>query len=203
MSVICHPDQLHKVYYRLHSKSYTTVDPTPYVMDCSLEASTLSDRRASDRWALHPILAQQQREEVPTSTPFALIVTGRRADNKPHSDRPLHSLHAEREASNPAPDFCTRDKFHFDINLSRYWQESTDAPMCKEYPYSYGFANFLWWHTRPEDIVVTISNEFLLPLVASYMSVHTIGLAPSKAAASRLDKGLRSLYFQRTPEQKR
>jgi len=204
MSIICDVDQLDLVYHTLRTSAYSVLDPCPYVMDCSLEGYTLSDKRASDKWGLHHKINDLIKEGVPISTPFAMIVTGRQqTGHKPHNDRTAHTLHNLRDATNPAPAFCKRDKYHFSINMSRDWQEAPDAPMCQEFPYSYAYANFLWWHTRPEDLVVIVNEDVLLPLVASYMSVNLLVLTNMKAKADQLDKGLKSLQVLKAEEQKR
>ena len=203
LSLICDVEQLDLVYHTLRTSTYSVLDPCPYVMDCTLTGYTLSDKRGTDKWGLHPKINELRQDGVPISTPFALIITGRQPTAlKPHADRAPATLHDDRDATNPVPVFSTRDKFHFSINLSRHWQVTPGAPMCQDYPYSYAYANFLWWHTRPEDLVVIVSEDILLPLVASYMGVHLLALASTKTVMDQLDKGLRCLTVQNAPQQR-
>jgi hypothetical protein len=77
VSIICEVDHLTLVYGCLAKSSYTNLDPIPYIMECDLDAYTMADKQATDKWELHPILQRRRDDGVPLSSPFGIIVTAR------------------------------------------------------------------------------------------------------------------------------
>ena len=207
-SIICNPDQLRLVYNALYTHC-DLLDPAAYVVDCPLLAYTLGDKRATDKWGLHPILQSRLREGVPMCTPFALIVTGRktggdRPDDVPAGCDDFKNFHREQLHNNPCPAFCERSKYKFSMNLSRYWQENPEAPMCKEYPFAFAYANFFWWHLQPGDLVVIMSGCPMLALVAKYCGLKVLIVdRGSEDDVELIDYSLRNLHFMNAPEQTR
>jgi len=142
-------------------------------------------------------------------TPFALIVTGRktggdRPDDVPAGCDDFKNFHREQLHNNPCPAFCERSKYKFSMNLSRYWQENPEAPMCKEYPFAFAYANFFWWHLQPGDLVVIMSGCPMLALVAKYCGLKVLIVdRGSEDDVELIDYSLRNLHFMNAPEQTR
>ena len=203
---MCSPAQVTLVTEHLVTPHGATVlDPTAYVIDCPLEAYTLGDKRVTDTWGRHSLLDAALKEGVPVSTPFALIITARpKKGVQPHPDHKLETIEELRSAYNPCPVHCTRDKHHFSMNVSRYWQEDTQAPMCQEYPFSYALANFFWWHTRPNDLMVFIGDSQSVPLIAKFTGLNVIALLrDDDKSAKILDKALKDMHVLNAPDNDR
>ena len=203
VSIICNVDQQSVVYKGLDTQGYTNIIDAPYIMDCDLEAWTMADRRAADNWEVHAMLQELADSHAPLSIPFALIVTGRVKGASPNRlDRDPTTLHSNRHTQNPCPPYSTRDKSRFSMNLSRYWQDDTKAPMCNEYPYAFAYANFFWWHMHSLDLVVTLDCDPQLNLAANYMDMRVMALSrETKEEQAGMMKALQSQTFMNHHEQ--
>ena len=136
-------------YISLDKHTYSRNDPT-YVMETTLEAYTLADKRHTDTWEIHKTLTAATAEGTPMCAPAAYVITGRLGEtNAPAAEYKFCDIEDLRERGNPCPSFCVRDKYHFALNMSKHWQVNPDAQICQEYPIHLGLTNFFWWHTRP------------------------------------------------------
>ena len=203
VAVFCTADQMSSVTGTFVRCEYTELTQ-PYIMESTLEARTLSDKRPTDTWGVHSLLQCRSEDNTPYGTPFGVILRATAKDGlKPRRDHGGLSNASstvfcdKMESQNPKLAGSIRDKYRFAINLSRYWQDESgdEKGDFKDFPYRYALANYLWWHCKPNDVIVAVSPQPLFALTAVFSSMKVLALTVFTPEEHRLYEGLKSMAY--------
>ena len=176
----------------------------PYMIDSTLEAHTLSDKRATDTWGIHSLLQSRNQSGTPYGTPFGCILRATAEGGlKPRKDPPTladagsDAFTRAMAKGNPKLAGSIQDKYRFALNLSRYWQDDTgeNKGLYSEFPLRYALANYLWWHCKPHDVIVTVSPDPVFVLTAVYSKMRILALSTTAPEEDRLYEGMKSMAY--------
>lgn len=184
-------------------KSYIQL-AQPYLMESTLEAQTLSDKRATDTWGIHSLLQRRNQDKTPYGTPFGCILRATAEGGlKPRKDHP-NLVDAGNPAftdamarGNPKLAGSIQDKYRFALNLSRNWQDDSgeNKGPYSEFPFRYALANYLWWHCKPNDVIVAVSPDPVFALTALYAKMKVMAFSVSDPKEDRLYEGIKSMAY--------
>lgn len=209
VAVFCAADQMAEVTVAFVEKSYVRL-AQPYLMESTLEAQTLSDKRATDTWGIHSLLQERNRNGTPYGTPFGVILRATVENGlKPRKDR-VSLADAGNKAftdamakENPKLAGSIQDKYRFALNLSRNWQDDTgeNQGLYSQFPFRYALTNYLWWHCIRQDFIVVVSPDPLLALTAVYSKMRVMALTVEDPEYNRMYEGMKSMAYLCHPNQ--
>ena len=80
--------------------------------------------------------------------------------------------HRDRDVPFIKDHTVTREPYHFALNLS------TSLPHAGEFPLEFGIANYLYWHSRPTDIVLVLNDDLDLFGTTALYCERRVVMAP-------------------------
>lgn len=203
IAVFCTLEQYGLVSCRLVEAGYGRIS-LPYVMTTTLESHTLSNQGAGDVYGKHPLILEREEGDVPYKTPFGIIIRAAPDDggNAPRKD-PTSLKAGGQQFAKTMANTCPRlpgsipDKDGFTIDLSKDWQVEDSDPVCKSYPLSFAFAGWIWWNTRPQDIVVVTADDPTFAMAGLFHGLRVLALDSTDGGGpgGDLERGLKTCSY--------